>query len=146
MAQTTKSSYVSSMVVLRHMMVSLLTLALSIGTGWQSSARMQENPASPSAALASHTDLHQGGGHHQHAMSNSEALGELLLAMAVNGQPESVHACMKCCGACMLTSVIPVGPGSTVAQAITRITFASLIEQLRGRVVVVDPDIPKHIV
>jgi hypothetical protein len=146
MAQTTKSSDALRMVVLRHMMIGLLALSLSIGTGWQLCAKMQGNPASPSAAVASHTDLHQGHAYHQHEMPNREALGELVLAKAVNGQLENGHACMKCCGACMLTSVIPVGPGSTVRQAITRITFASLIEQLRGRVVVVDPDIPKHIV
>jgi hypothetical protein len=132
------------MVVLRHTIIVLLTLALSIGTGWQSCAAMQENSSFPNAALASQTDLNRGHEHHQHVMTDNEAPGNHALAVKV--QPESGHACIKCCGACMLTSVIPVGLDSTPAQTITHVTFASLIEQSGWRIVVVDPDIPKHIV
>ena len=55
------------------------------------------------------------------------------------------HACLKCCGACMLTSVVPLAPQWTVVPVVSRISFASLSEQLRGHTVFVDPDIPKHI-
>jgi hypothetical protein len=134
------------MVVLRHTVIGLLALALSIGTGWQSCAMMLESSASPRAALGNQTDLHIGHEHHQHAMTDNDALDNRELAKTFEGQPESGHACIKCCGACMLTSIIPVGPDSTPAQVVSHIAFASLIEQLRGRIVVVDPDIPKHIV
>jgi hypothetical protein len=144
MVQTTKSSYVSRMVVLRHMVICLLTLTLAIGTGWQSCVAMQET--SSTGSLPNHADLAQGHEHHQHAMAANEAPNDRAQAEAIKGQPDSRQGCIKCCAACMLTSVIPVGPGSTPAQTVTHVTFASLIEQSRGRVVVVDPDIPKHIV
>jgi hypothetical protein len=127
------------------MIVGLLALALSVGTGWQSCAAIQENFASPTASPANPTDLHRNQEHHQHAMMGTDALGNQAVAEAAKGQPESKHACTKCCGVCMLTSVIPACPESTRAQTITHAIFASLIEQLRGQFVVVDPDIPKHI-
>jgi hypothetical protein len=45
----------------------------------------------------------------------------------------------------MLTSIIPLAPLWTVVTVASRISFAALSEQLRGRIVFVDPDIPKQI-
>lgn len=88
-----------------------------------------------------HMDSHQGYEHHQHAMAEDDkALGNRDLAKVAKGQPESGHAC---CGACMLTSVVPLSPDATVAQTVTRVTFSPPVEQLRGRIVFVDPDIPR---
>lgn len=79
-------------------------------------------------------------------MADNGAPGHHGLARAAKDQADSGHACVKCCGVCMVTSVIPVGPGSTPAQSVTHVMFALLIEQSRGRIVVVDPDIPKPVV
>jgi hypothetical protein len=76
-------------------------------------------------------------------MIGTDALGSQAVVEAAKGQPESEHACMKCCGVCMLTSVIPACPDSTRAQIVTHAIFAALIEQLRGRVVVVDSRHPQ---
>lgn len=94
MARTSKSSYVSRMVVLRCMIVGLLALALSVGPGWQSCAAIQENFASPTASPANPTDLHRNQEHHQHAMMGTDALGNQAMAEAAKGQPESKHACI----------------------------------------------------
>lgn len=79
-------------------------------------------------------------------MTDNDARGDHGFAGAAKGRADSGHACLKCCGVCMVTSVIPVGPGPTPAQAVTHVVFALLIEQSRGRIVVVDPDIPKPVV
>ena len=146
MAQSTKPRYVLGMVVLRHMVLGLLALALVMGPGWQSCATAHESLEPQSAAPANQAGLHRGHERHQHAMAANDAPGDHGLAKAAKGQPHGGHACIKCCGACTLTSVLPIWPGWAAAQAITRVTFALLIEQSCGRVVVVDPDIPKSIV
>ena len=54
--------------------------------------------------------------------------------------------CPKCCGVCFLTSAMPAGTDWTVAPVVSRISFVSPSEQIRGHIVVVDPDIPKRVV
>ena len=57
------------------------------------------------------------------------------------GKPESTDdACLKCCGVCVLTSILP-HHGTRSVPRILRFHK----EQLRGRIVLVDPDIPKPI-
>src|SRR4051812_2571172 len=110
------------MVVLRHMVIGLLALALSIGPGWQSCATAHESPELQGAVPANHADLHRGHEDHQHAMTGNDARGDHGSARAAKGQADSGHACLKCCGVCMVTSVIPMGPGSTPAQTVTHVT------------------------
>ena len=57
------------------------------------------------------------------------------------GKPESTDdACLKCCGVCVLTSILP-NHGTRSVPRILRFHK----EQLRGGIVLVDPDIPKPI-
>jgi hypothetical protein len=75
---------------------------------------------------------------HKHSVADESKLG---------GQPEGTdNACAKCCGMCVLTSVLPHDPSWVVAPMVSRISFAFISEQLRGRIVFVEPDIPKRIV
>ena len=70
-----------------------------------------------------------------HAVSTKEA-----------GQPESTDdSCLKSCGVCVLTSILPHDLSWTVAPMVSRVSFVFTSEQLRGRIVLVDPDIPKQI-
>ena len=45
-----------------------------------------------------------------------------------------------------MTSIVPTGPEDIVAPVASRISFTLLITQVLGRIILVDPDIPKHIV
>jgi hypothetical protein len=134
------------MVFLRHTVVGLLALALAIGSGWQPCATLQQQVAT---APIDHMASHQSHEHYRHAMAHDhdhDALGNNYL-VTDKAQPKSADdACQKCCGACMVTSIMPLGPEWTVIPVVSRVSFASLSEQLRGHIVLVDPDIPKHIV
>jgi hypothetical protein len=146
MAQSVMPRYVFGMVILRRMAIGLLSVALSIGPGWQSCATSYEGPWVQGGASANHAELHGGPEDHLHSMTDQGPLGEHPSTSEAKGQPDTGHGCLKCCGVCMLTSVISVGPGSTPGRTVTHVIFASLIEQSRGRIVLVDPDIPKPVV
>jgi hypothetical protein len=69
-----------------------------------------------------------------------------VVPMKGAGQSESTDdACLKCCGVCALTSILPHDPSWAVVPVVSRVSFAFLNEQLRGHIVFVDPDIPKQI-
>ena len=62
----------SNMISLRHAFIALLALALSVGTGWQSCATLQQQ--SKSFTVEPHKA--QSRGHHQHAMAyDHDAIG-----------------------------------------------------------------------
>jgi len=136
------------MAILRHTLIGLLGLALTVGTGWQSCVTLQQRHPSSAAALVDHIASHQSHEHHQHAMAQDHGAridGPEAIEDYVQ-QKSADHACLKCCGACMQTSVMPLAPAWTVVLAVSRLTFASRSEQLRGHIVFIDPDIPKPIV
>src|SRR4051812_20072041 len=108
MAQSTKPRYGLGMVVLRNMVLGLLALVLAIGPGWQSCAAARESPGPQSGAPANQANLHRGHEGHQHAMAANDAPGDQGLAKAPKGEPDGLHACLKCCAACTLTSVLPI--------------------------------------
>jgi len=133
---------------MRIFLTGLLTLALVLGPGWLPCISFhQKHPASAAQSI-DHMPPHQGHAHHQHAMVNDGAVSGQDQAVAADKDRGTVDedACPKCCGACILTSVMPQAPQWTVAAAVSRIIFTSLNEQLRDRIVFVDPDIPKHAV
>lgn len=134
------------MAFVRNMLTCLLVLGLTFGTGWASCAPLQQQRHADASSPDGHLPPHQG---HEHSITHDhEPPGDAhLVSSADPGQPESAdHACLKCCGACMLTSVIPLAALWTVVTVASRISFAALSEQLRGRIVFVDPDIPKQTV
>jgi hypothetical protein len=133
------------MAILRHIVIGLLGLALTVGTGWQSCVTLQQQHPSSAAALVDHIASHQSHEHHQHAMAQDhEARVDDPEAIDDNVQQKSAdHAWLKCCGACMQTSVMPLAPAWIVVLAASRLSFASRNEQLRGLIVFIDPDIPK---
>ena len=134
------------MAILRHIVIGLLALALMVGTGWQSCVTLQQQHPSSAAALVDQIALHQSHEYHQHAMAQ-DAGARVDNPEAIDDDVQSADdACLKCCGACMLTSVMPPAPAWTVVLAVSRLTFAPLSEQLRGHIVFIDPDIPKPIV
>jgi hypothetical protein len=134
------------MAVLRHLVIGLLSVALMVGTGWQSCATLQQQQPSSVTAQLDYMASHQSHEHHRHPMAHDHAL-PVEKVIADKGQPNSAdQACPKCCGACMPTNVMPFAPGWTVVPVVSRVTFAALSKQLRGHTVFVDPDIPKLIV
>ena len=136
------------MAILRHIVIGLLALALTVGTGWQACVTLQQQHPSSAAALVDHIASHQSHEHHQHAMAQDQgARVDDPEAIDDNVQQKNAEdACLKCCGACMLTSVMPLAPAWTVILAFSHLTFAPLSQQLRGHIVFIDPDIPKPIV
>lgn len=129
---------------LRHIAVGLVTLALTVGTGWQSCATMQQ----PSSIVASTTDdmaSHQAMGHHDHMTSAGQNDAQAAASNDLQSDTGS-HACLKCCAACMLGNAAALAPEWTITRVMTRVSFPSRHEQLRGHIVFIDPDIPKSVV
>jgi hypothetical protein len=122
------------MLILRRMAIGLLALVLSAGPGWQSCATAYEGLGLQRAASANHAKVQGGHEDHQHSMTDKDTVGHHGSASDANGQRDIGPACVKCCGICMLISVIPFGPGPTPAQSVTHVIFASLIEQSHGRI------------
>jgi hypothetical protein len=132
----------AAMVVLRKVLTVLLAFALASATGWASCASDQHRPTMPVPTIGSHHG-------HEHAMAHDRHPPDTVHASSVNetGEPESSdHACPKCCGVCVMASSLPNPPSSIVAPAVSRALFVIQSEQLRGRIVLVDPDIPKQVV
>lgn len=139
------SVMLATMTVYRHLLVGLLALALTVGTGWQSCATLQQHspPISAMDQMASHVEGHQHAIVHDHDGTSNDH----VVSVAHQNQPAGdAHACLKCCGLCMLTSVIPRGPDWAVAAMASCMVLALPGEQLQGHIVFVDPDIPKQIV
>jgi len=136
---------------MRIALTGLLALALVLGPGWLPCiAFHQKHPASAARSIDP-VSSHQGHVHHQHAMVSDDAVSDqdhAATATATEKDRTAVdeNACPKCCSACILTSVMPRGPEWTVASAVSRIFFPPPSEQLRGRIVFVDPDIPKFVI
>ena len=129
---------------MRHLIVGFLTLALTVGAGWQSCAAITELlPATPHAHIAPH-----GFEHHEcmHAHDRGLPHHDHSAAIPENSRTNSdKHVCLKCCGACMFTTVLPLGPEWTVVINASHISFIPANEQLRGHTVFVDPEIPKPV-
>jgi hypothetical protein len=131
----------ATMVLLRNMLTGSLALALTFGTGWAPYALDQQRHVTVVATMTPH----QG---HEHSMAHDyDLLGKVhAVSTKETGQLESTDdACLKCCGVCVLTSILPHHLSWIVAPMVSRVSFAFKSEQLRGRIVLVDPDIPKQI-
>jgi hypothetical protein len=92
---------------------------------------------------------HDGRQHHRHAIDGNHEGPSYNDAVPVahNDQPtRDAHGCLKCCGICMLASVIPRAPDWTVAATVSGRVLALPGVPSRGHIVFVDPDIPKQIV
>jgi hypothetical protein len=135
----------ATMVLVRQMLSGLLALALTLGTGWASCVTLEQQRQGTVAPTIGHMTPHLG---HEHSIAhNHKLLGKSrVVSIEDTGQPESTDdACLKCCGVCVLTSILPHDPSWIVAPVVSRVSFAFISEQLRGRIVLVDPDIPKQI-
>jgi hypothetical protein len=133
------------MVLMRNMLTGLLALALTFGTGWGSCVTLEQQRHTTVAPSTGHMASHRG---HEHSIANDRELVGKVHAVSTKetGQLESTDdACLKCCGVCVLTSILPHDLSWTVAPMVSRVSFVFTSEQLRGRVVLVDPDIPKQI-
>src|SRR6478672_5080811 len=130
------------MTVYRHLLMGLLVLALTAGTGWQSCAKLQHQPSSPVAPV-DRMASHEGHQHHRLAIADNHDDNDAV-SVAHKDQPtRDAHGCPKCCGICMLASVIPEAPDWTLAAMISRRFLVLPGVPLRGHIVFVDPEIPK---
>jgi hypothetical protein len=129
-----KLGYPPAMVRMRIVIAGLLAFALLIGPGWQPCIALQQNhhTSVPTMDAA----LHQGHAHHHMVTDQTAATGK-------DREAGREDVCQKCCAACIPTSILPRGPESLWAPAVSRISFAPPDARLRGRFVFVDPDIPK---
>ncbi|HET7886847.1 MAG TPA: hypothetical protein VFL62_11520 [Bradyrhizobium sp.] len=129
---------------LRFLVTALLVLAFALGPGWTACVASQHGRsvflASPDAATS-----HRSHDHHAHA-----AAGHIVLATldAVPGKAhQSGHddgTCLKCCAGCIPISILPPSNVVTVPTG-ARSVFAAIDAQAPGRIVFVDPDIPKRV-
>jgi hypothetical protein len=135
-----------AMVLVRNMLVGLLALVLTFGTGWGSCVTLEHRSQKMVVSTTDHMTSHS---RHEHSIANDhEPAGKVHVVLEEGGvgAPDSADdACQKCCGVCVLTSVLPHHPSWIVAPVVSRVSFAFTSERLRGRIVFVDPDIPKHI-
>jgi hypothetical protein len=148
-----------AMGLLRIMLTGLLALALMLGPGWlpciafhqqhRVAASLPMDHMASNHMVSDHMASHQGDAYHQHMMANDDVASDkdhAVMAGDNKGRATSNEpACPECCGVCTLTSAMPPGTYWTVAPMVSRIFFASLSEQLRGHIIFVDPDIPKHV-
>jgi hypothetical protein len=138
------------MALVRIIAAGLVTLALVIGPGWQRCAAFhQGRPASaaPGIEMALQGHAHHRHTDHGHTSANDDGAPDAGLVTAADKDRTSSNdnGCQKCCAACIPTSPLPRNSEWTWAPAASRIFFDSLSAQLRGRIVFVDPDIPKHV-
>ena len=127
------------MVLVRNVLTGLLALVLTFGTGWGSCVTLEHRLQKTAAHTTDHVTSHSG---HEHLTAKGKAHA---LSTEGAGKPESTDdACLKCCGICVLTSILPHDPSWIVAPIASRVSFALTSQQLRGRIVFVDPDIPKQ--
>jgi hypothetical protein len=125
------------MLLLRNMLTGLLALALTLGTGWGPCVTLEQRLQKTVAHTADHMTSHSS---HEHSIAGDRELVGKAHAVPTEGvgEPESADdACLKCCGICLLTSILPHDPSWIVAPVVSRVSFALLNEQLRGRVVFV---------
>jgi hypothetical protein len=134
-----------TMVVVRNMLTGLLALALTFGTGWGSCVTLEQRLQRTVAPTTGHMTSH--GGHEHSIAVDRELVGKahVVLTEGVGQRESNDDACPKCCGVCVLTSILPRAPLWIVALVVSRVSFAFTSEQLRGRIVLVDPDIPKQV-
>lgn len=128
---------------LRHIAVGILALALSVGTGWQSCATLQQHTPVVFAAMDEMVS-HHAMGHHDH-MASAEHGGSQAIPSNESQSSDDSHACLKCCGACMLGGVAQTSPEWRIARVVSRVLLPSPEAQLHGHIVFVDPDIPKSV-
>jgi hypothetical protein len=133
------------MVLVRNMLTGLLALALTFGTGWGSCVTLEQRLQRTVAPTTGHMTSHRG---HEHSITHDrELVGKPHVVLTERvGQPEGADdACLKCCGICVLTSILAHDPSWIVLPSVSRVTFAFTSEQLRGHILLIDPDIPKQI-
>jgi hypothetical protein len=124
------------MVLVRNMLTGLLALALTLGTGWGPCASL-EHRLQKTAHTTDHMVSHSG---YEHSMADDrELVGKAHIVSSDRvGEPESTDdACLKCCGMCVLTSILPHDPSWIVVPLVSHVSFAFTSEQLRGRIVLV---------
>jgi hypothetical protein len=135
---------------LRIVVTGLLALAFALGPGWTPCIALPQGHA---ASIASHDDVshdemtsHRSHSHHSHMAAADDHASAASHAAIPAKDRESGHedACLKCCAACIPTSILPRSE-MVWAPAGSRVVFAALIARAPGRVVFVDPDIPKHV-
>jgi hypothetical protein len=133
----------TNMACLRIIVTGLLALALAVGPGWKPCLAFQHRVADEAlGALVSH---------HGHAYRPHEiAADHIVSAVSDTTRTDKErdcgdeNICVKCCAACILTSILP---RSVVISAPTelRVVFVWLNARAPGRIVFVDPDIPKSV-
>jgi hypothetical protein len=130
---------------LRIIVTGLLALAFAFGPGWTPCIAFHQSRA---AAVASPDEMvsHRSHGHHAHMAADDHLASAAPRAAIPDKERGSGHedACLKCCAACIPTIVLPRGDVMWTPTG-SRAVFASLKAEAPGRIVFVDPDIPKRI-
>lgn len=126
---------------LRCIVVTVLALSLTVGTGWQSCSSLQ--PKLTEAFIADAASFHSAMDHHDHMASMGHA--DVQPNSSNQAQHDDGHACLKCCATCMIGSIAILAPDSTIIRVASHLMLRPTDERLHGRVVFVDPDIPKSV-
>ena len=130
---------------LRIIVTGLLALAFAVGPGWTPCLAFHQAmgvASEPTSALGSH----QNHAHHMHEMATdhlASAAGDRTTTDKERDRGGD-NVCMKCCAACMATSVLPRSAAISAPTG-SRAVFVSLNARVPARFVFVDPDIPKRV-
>jgi hypothetical protein len=105
-------------------------------------ASLGPTTASPSTAAQSVTGEHA---HHHHQGALPQAANAKAGPSGSGVNFPDDHACQKCCAMCGVTTVLGNSPAMEVTLAEHSILFAPRRDPAAGRVLWLDPEIPKHL-
>ena len=93
----------------------------------------------------SHAQHSQGAGHHEHHQHHdADTAGNH--ARDDRGPPvRTDHACLQCCTMCTVSSIVPPNPSPAAIFTMSAILFAVEQDCCSGRIILIDPGIPKRI-
>ena len=133
------------MKLLHHITAGLVALSLMVGSGWQACGTLQAASSAAAASADTMMMAHHAMDHRGHMQMDITASADAgIMQDDTQPAPQNIdHACMKCCGACMLGGIEAMAPRWTVSLAVSRVVFPLPDEQLRPSLMFVDPHIPK---
>jgi hypothetical protein len=124
--------------------VLVLSIALAFvasGTAWRSCMAMHLTPPDAPAHASHGQDAPDQHAHdHGHHASHDQQVADEPAHSSVDD-----HACMKCCIACAIASVLPTGTDGAAIFTVSAAIFSCGYSDRIGRTILIDPGIPKRI-
>jgi len=98
----------------------------------------------PAATAANAQHSHSAGHHEHHQHHDADTAGNQ--AADDSGPPARAnHACLRCCTMCTVSSIVPPSPSPAAIFTMSALLFAVEHDCCSGRIILIDPGIPKRI-